>query len=100
MRNLEELIKLIPYGRTNRVSKKTLMKKLMIDEPTLAVMIRKLRKEYIILADDTNGGYYRSNDPKELTKFIREQQGKAFENNKAVMLAYEELDRIRGDKND
>ena len=98
MKNLEELIKLIPYGKINRVSKKTLMRNLKIDELTLTRMIRDLRKEYVVLADDTNGGYYRSDDEKELMKFIREQQGKAYENNKAVILAYQELDKIRGDK--
>ena len=60
-------IELIPYGKENKISKKSLMKLANIqDEKIFNEEVAKLRKKYIILSDTTTGGYWRSSNYKNL----------------------------------
>ena len=88
-------IELIPYGKENKISRRSLMKLANIqDEKIFNEEVAKLRKKYIILSDITTGGYWRSNSKKELQEFIKKYQHRSYDNNRMIMLAYKELEEM------
>lgn len=97
-------IELIPYGKENKISKKSLMKLANIkDEKVFNEEVAKLRKKYIIMSDTTTGGYWRSNNKEELQEFIKKYQHRSYDTSRMIMLAYKEIENIKGkeeNKND
>lgn len=88
-------IELIPYGKENKISRKSLIKLANIqDEKVFNEELAKLRKKYIIMSDTTTGGYWRSNSKEELQEFIKKYQHRSYDNNRMIMLAYKELEEM------
>lgn len=89
-------IELIPYGRENKISRKSLMKLANIqDEKVFNEEVAKLRKKYIIMSDITTGGYWRPNTKEEYQKFIKKYQNKSYDTSRMIMLAYKELESMK-----
>ena len=88
-------IELIPYGKENKISRKKLMELANIqDEKVFNEEVAKLRKKYIILSDNTTGGYWRSNNKEELQDFIKKYQRRSYDTSRMIMLAYKELEEM------
>ena len=94
MRNVYEIVRLIPYGKENRISKKKLASKLEIDEKVLIELVKELRKKYIILVNPADGCLYRTKDKEELENFIKEKQRNNFEITRAIQIAYDEIESL------
>ena len=89
-------IELIPYGKENKISKRSLMKLANIqDEKIFNEEVAKLRKKYIIMSDTTTGGYWRSNCKEELQEFIKKYQYRSCDTSRMIMLAYKEIEEIK-----
>lgn len=95
---MEEIIKFIPYGRTNRITALRLKAILNIDYNEVKIAIKELRKKYVIFVDKSDGGYWRSNNIEELEHFIKEQQKHIFENTRAIEIANKEIGELRKEK--
>ena len=98
-------IELIPYGKENKISRKSLMKLANIqDEKVFNEEVAKLRKKYIIFSTYTEDVmYWRSNNKEELQEFIKKYQHKSYDTSRMIMLAYKEIENIKGkeeNKND
>ena len=94
-------IELIPYGKENKISRKSLMKLANIqDEKAFNEEVAKLRKKHIIMSDTTTGGYWRSNSKEELQEFIKKYQHRNYDTSKMIMLAYKEIENIENRKDD
>lgn len=94
MRNIYEIVRLIPYGKENRISKKNLASKLDLGEKELIELIKELRKKYIILVNPTDGCLYRTRNRDELEAFIKEKQRNNFEITRAIQIAYDEIESL------
>lgn len=91
-------IELIPYGKENKISRKSLMKLANIqDEKVFNEEVAKLRKKYIIMSDVT-GGYWRSNSKEELQEFIKKYQHRSYDTSRMIILAYKEIENIENRK--
>lgn len=91
-------IELIPYGKENKISRKSLMKLANIqDKKVFDERIIELKKKYIIFsiltAEDIM--YWRSNNKEELQEFIKKYQRRSYDNNRMIMLAYKELEEMK-----
>lgn len=90
-------IELIPYGKENKISRKSLMELANIqDKKILDEEIVKLKKRYIIFSIKTTEDimYWRSNSKEELQEFIKKYQYRSYDNNRMIMLAYKELEEM------
>ena len=90
-------IELIPYGKENKISKKSLMRLANIkDKKIFDEEIVKLKKRYIIFSIKTTEDimYWRSNSKEELQEFIKKYQHRSYDNNRMIMLAYKELEEM------
>lgn len=90
-------IELIPYGKENKISRKSLMELANIqDKKILDEEIVKLKKRYIIFSIKTTEDimYWRSNSKEELQEFIKKYQHRSYYNNRMIMLAYKELEEM------
>lgn len=91
-------IELIPYGKENKISRKSLMELANIqDEKVFNEEVAKLRKKYIIMSDVT-GGYWRSNSKEELQEFIKKYQHRSYDTSRMIILAYKEMENIENRK--
>ena len=88
-------IELIPYGQKNRISKEELAHKLNLPIKEVNTVISQLRKEHIILSDTKIGGYWRPDTEKELLDFIREHNTRHHAETGLVLLAWNEIDKIK-----
>ena len=90
-------IELIPYGKENKISRKSLMKLANIqDKKIFDEEIVKLKKRYIIFSIKTTEDimYWRSNSKEELQEFIKKYQHRSYDNNRMIMLAYKKLEEM------
>lgn len=87
-------ISLIPYGKENKISKKSLMKKANITEKVFCIELAKLREQYIIMSDSISKSYWRPNSKEEYEDFIRKYQHRNYNTNRMIMLAYKEMQNI------
>lgn len=90
-------IELIPYGKENKISRRSLMELANIqDKKILDEEIVKLKKRYIIFSIKTTEDimYWRSNSKEELQEFIKKYQHRSYDNNRMIMLAYKELEEM------
>ena len=90
-------IELIPYGKENKISRKSLMKLANIqDEKIFDEEIVKLKKRYIIFSIKTIEDimYWRSNNKEELQEFIKKYQHRSYDTSRMIMLAYKELEEM------
>ena len=90
-------IELIPYGKENKISRKSLMELANIqDKKILDEEIVKLKKRYIIFSINTTEDimYWRSNSKEELQEFIKKYQYRSYDSNRMIMLAYKELEEM------
>ena len=90
-------IELIPYGKENKISRKSLMKLANIqDKKIFDEEVAKLRKKYIIMSNTTQKDimFWRSNNRQELQDFIKKYQHRSYDNNRMIMLAYKELEEM------
>ena len=88
-------IEAIPFGKKNRVTKEGLMDKFKISsKEEFAKKLQELRKKYVILSDASARGYWRPDNVKELEIFIKKCNMQNFDTSKAVMLAYQEVERL------
>jgi len=85
------MIKLIPFGKENRVSKEQLIRWTGMEEKEFNVALRKLRESYIVLSDSKLGGYWRPSTEKEIQDFIKDCNKRIYENSRATLIAYKEL---------
>lgn len=89
------------YGRENAIPSAVLADMLMFKS------VRELQKQIeseraagaVILSDPHGGGYYRSNDPRELTQFIRTMYARAGNTMRAAESAQRALDAITSNIN-
>lgn len=82
---MKDILSFIPYGRENAVSRKYLCSVLGINDRTLRNAIKKLlRAGEPILSSSHSGGYWRSNDPEEWGKFLKECDNRAVTERKNV----------------
>ena len=91
-------IELIPYGKENKISRKSLMKLANIqDKKVFDERIIELKKKYIIFSIPTAEDimYWRSNNKEELQEFIKKYQRRSYDNNRMIMLAYKELEEMK-----
>lgn len=92
-------IELIPYGKENKISRKSLMELANIqDERVFNEEVAKLRKKYIIMSDTTTGGYWRSDSKEELQEFIKKYQHRSYDTSRMIILAYKEIENIENRK--
>lgn len=91
-----EEIKLIPFGKQNRISKETLARKLNISIDGVNKVISELRKRYLIFSDTKIGGYWRPDTEQELLDFIREHNSRHFAESGLIQMAWNEIDKIKG----
>lgn len=87
-------IELIPYGKENKVSRKSLIKQANIEEKDFNVELAKLREQYIIMSDTISKSYWRPNSKEEYENFIRKYQHRNYDTNRMIMLAYKEMEDI------
>ncbi|MBQ8298459.1 MAG: hypothetical protein IJX99_01055 [Clostridia bacterium] len=92
--NNEEILKLIPYGKENGISKNKLARLLNIDEKEVSKIIKTLRKNYIILVNSGDGCLYRTKQKEELENFIKEKQKNNYEITRVILLAYKEIEAL------
>lgn len=90
-------IELIPYGKENKISRKSLMKLANIqDKEIFEKEIINIRKKNIIFSikDKEDIMYWRSNSKEELQEFIKKYQHRNYDTNRMIMLAYKELEEM------
>lgn len=94
MINVDEIIKLIPYGKENSISKNKLARLLNIDEKEANKVVKELRKKYVILINASDGRLYRAKQKEELESFIKEKLKNNYEITRAILLAYKEIENL------
>lgn len=96
MKSIDEIIKLIPYGKENGVSKNKLSRLLDVSENETTKIVKELRKKYVILVNAKDGRLYRTTSKEELENFIKEKQKNSYEISRAILLAYKEIETLEG----
>ena len=94
-----QMIEFIPYGEKNKIQKSELMKLAKIkNEKVFVQELTKLRKQYIIKTNTTEGGYWRPSSKEELQEFIKKCQSRSYDTSKRIMIAYKELEEMEDKK--
>ena len=88
----------LPYGRNNAISWRDLANRLGFkSKRELQKQIESERKcGYVILTDFTGKGYFRSEEPDDLKRFIRTMEAKARNTRIAIISAERELNKATG----
>lgn len=90
--------KMLPVGRENAISSATLAE--IMGCKSVRELQKKIERERlagaVILSDTHGGGYYLSNDPAELRRFVRTLNARARNTLRAAESAQEALNAIEG----
>ncbi len=88
----------LPYGRSNAVPWRDLVLRLGFKpKRELQKQIEAERKcGYVILADFSGRGYFRSDEPEDLKRFIKTMEAKAVNTRIAIISAERELNKLSG----
>lgn len=88
----------LPYGRNNAIPWRDLALRLGFKtKRELQKQIESERKcGYVILTDFTGKGYFRSEEPDDLKRFIRTMEAKARNTRIAIISAERELNKATG----
>ena len=88
----------LPYGRNNAIPWRDLALRLGFKtKRELQKQIESERKcGYVILTDFTGKGYFRSEEPDDLKRFIRTMEAKARNTRNAIISAERELNKATG----
>ncbi len=80
-----ELLELIPFGKENAISRADLADLTGLSDRMLRKEIKRLLESgEPILSSSTHSGYWRSEDPSEWGRFIREYEGRAKAESKTI----------------
>lgn len=88
----------LPYGRKNAIPWRDLVAQLgLSSKRELQKRIEAERRHgFVILTDFTGKGYFRSDDPDDLKRFIRTMEAKARNTRIAIISAERELNKATG----
>ena len=89
----------LPYGREQAISSKRLAEMLGFSTVrSLQTAIERERRAGAVILSTTNdgGGYYLSNDPKEISAFVRTLNRRAKHTREATFSASDALDKLTG----
>lgn len=114
-RNVTTVADLIPVGRENAISRKTLVSLCtqygLVDDSVkdkdraMRLLVQKARVDYVILNLSNGDGYYRPSleDTQDLQRYIRQEESRAkaaFKNIKMARALYEDYKHGRADGGD
>lgn len=96
----DRLIEAIPIGSENAIKRRDLSKAWKCTDRTMRIYISDMRAcdhgdNYIIVSSSHAGGYYRTNLPYEIERFIRETHARGRHTLKPLKKAHRVLDRVQ-----
>ena len=92
-----KILNILPEGKVNAISSEELV--LILDLPSkreLQKQIAQERKAGALILSTTKGGYYRSNDRKEISEFVRTVEKRAKNTINALKPARRYLKTVEG----
>jgi biotin operon repressor len=67
------LLDYIPTGKDNAVTRPQLCKLTGMSDRKVREQISQLRRDHVIINDQSGKGYYRSNDRAEIERYVRQE---------------------------